>query len=165
MQRKRMLLVLILIILIALFLPRGSKEFRIRVVAASDSTEDQREKHAVVRVLKEEIGKFNRNDIINEVERNIDLLKGKVSEVLQGKEFEMVIAEVRFPAKEYDGKIISGGKYRTLLVVIGEGRGKNWWSILYPEYHGISFEDKEEIKVEFYFYEKFREIFSKIKGE
>ncbi|HHZ11813.1 MAG TPA: hypothetical protein GYA05_03755 [Acholeplasmataceae bacterium] len=165
MQRKRMLLVLILIILIALFLPRGSKEFRIRVVAASDSTEDQREKHAVVRVLKEEIGKFNRNDIINEVERNIDLLKGKVSEVLQGKEFEMVIAEVRFLAKEYDGKIISGGKYRTLLVVIGEGRGKNWWSILYPEYHGISFEDKEEIKFEFYFYEKFREIFSKIKGE
>ncbi|MGB4694861.1 MAG: hypothetical protein GX482_00195 [Acholeplasmataceae bacterium] len=160
-----MLMIVFLIILIALVLPRESKEFRIRVVAASDSPEDQREKYAVVRVLQEEIKKYNPNDIINEVQKNIDLMEAKITKVLKGREFLIRITKVKFPPKEHGGKVISGGRYRTLLVIIGEGKGKNWWSILYPEYHGISFEDREEISFEFYFYEKLRRIFSKSRGE
>lgn len=161
MKRKRLIVILMLIIFIIIIFPKESNEFRIRVVAASDSLEDQREKYAVVSVIRNEMKKYDQNDIINEVIKNIDLLETKISSVLNGRKFQISITKVKFPPKEYDGKVISGGRYRTLLVVIGPGEGKNWWSILYPEYHNISFEDREEIEFEFYFFEQIKKIFRK----
>jgi stage II sporulation protein R len=161
MKRKAFIIILI-IILIIFFFPQESKEFRIRVVAASDSVADQSEKHAVVRVIKEELKKYNQDDIINEINKNIDLLEAKIAKVLRERKFQISITKQNYPTKEWEGKVISGGRYKTLLVVIEKGEGKNWWSILYPAYHNISFEDGgADIEFEFYFFEKFRKIFSK----
>jgi hypothetical protein len=155
-------LILLIIFLVIVFLPQESNEFRIRVIAASDSIEDQRQKYLVVKVLQEEIRKYDENDIINEIKDNINLLEAKVYGVLQGRKFSMKISKVSFPTKKIDGEIISGGKYETLLIVIDSGEGKNWWSILYPKYHNISFEDLEsgEVEFEFYFFEKIKRLFS-----
>lgn len=161
-MKRKFPIIILIILLIIFFFPQESKEFRIRVVAASDSVADQKEKHTVVRVIKEELKKYKQDDIINEVIKNIDLLEAKISKVLKGRQFQISITKQNYPTKEWEGKVISGGKYKTLLVVIEKGEGKNWWSILYPAYHNISFEDNGgEIEFEFYFFEKLRKIFSK----
>lgn len=37
-----------------------------------------------------------------------------------------------FPDRRYGGTLVPAGRYRALRVVIGEGRGRNWWCVLYP---------------------------------
>ena len=41
----------------------------------------------------------------------------------------------------------------TLYIILGEGKGSNWWGTIYPEFLGISSE--EEIKYKSFFYELF----------
>ncbi|HIT32710.1 MAG TPA: stage II sporulation protein R [Candidatus Enterenecus stercoripullorum] len=37
-----------------------------------------------------------------------------------------------FPTKVYDGFSLPAGTYRALRIVIGEGRGQNWWCVVFP---------------------------------
>lgn len=37
-----------------------------------------------------------------------------------------------FPLKAYGNAVFPPGNYQALRVVIGEGEGKNWWCVLYP---------------------------------
>ena len=37
-----------------------------------------------------------------------------------------------FPDRHYDGTLVPAGDYRALRVVIGAGKGRNWWCVLYP---------------------------------
>ena len=56
---------------------------------------------------------------------------------------------------QLDGKLISGGDYLTLLVTIGKGLGNNYWTILYPEYFGYTFEEvySGEVEIRSYIYD------------
>ena len=37
-----------------------------------------------------------------------------------------------FPTRVYGGAVVPAGNYRALRVIIGEGKGHNWWCVLYP---------------------------------
>ena len=37
-----------------------------------------------------------------------------------------------FPDRVYDGVLVPAGDYRALRITIGDGKGKNWWCVLYP---------------------------------
>ena len=37
-----------------------------------------------------------------------------------------------FPTRDYDSFSLPAGNYRALRVVIGEGRGQNWWCVVFP---------------------------------
>ena len=37
-----------------------------------------------------------------------------------------------FPDRDYGGVRVPAGEYRALRVVIGAGKGHNWWCVLYP---------------------------------
>ena len=38
----------------------------------------------------------------------------------------------RFPTREYETFSLPAGVYRTLRVTIGEGKGHNWWCVVFP---------------------------------
>ena len=42
------------------------------------------------------------------------------------------LAVVDFPEKTYGNYTFPAGKYEALEVVIGEGKGQNWWCVMYP---------------------------------
>ena len=42
------------------------------------------------------------------------------------------IGPVDFPVKTYGAYSFPAGTYEALEVVIGEGAGKNWWCVMYP---------------------------------
>lgn len=44
----------------------------------------------------------------------------------------VTLADQWFPTKEYDGFSLPAGQYRALRVTIGEGRGRNWWCVVFP---------------------------------
>jgi len=64
-----------------------------------------------------------------------------------------------FPQKTYKGVTYEEGEYESLLVTLGEGKGDNWWCILFPPFCLIEAEESIE-KVEYSFF--FEELIDKI---
>ena len=45
---------------------------------------------------------------------------------------ELHIGTYDFPDREYGGKLYPAGRYQALRVILGEGKGKNWWCVMFP---------------------------------
>ena len=37
-----------------------------------------------------------------------------------------------FPTKEYENITLPSGNYDAVKIVLGEGKGQNWWCVMYP---------------------------------
>lgn len=141
------------------------KELRVRVIANSDSVFDQEIKYEVVSELIDTLdGLAIKDDKIEKtIANNMKQIDSKISKVLMengviNQGYKVEITKEKFPTKHLDNKVIPGGKYKTLVVRIGKAEGKNWWSLLYPEFFNCSYEDVNSGEVEFksYFWDKLK---------
>ncbi len=37
-----------------------------------------------------------------------------------------------FPDRQYGGELYPAGEYRAVRITLGEGKGRNWWCVVYP---------------------------------
>lgn len=51
------------------------------------------------------------------------------------------IGKKQYPEKEYEDVTYPEGEYLSLRVIIGDGKGKNWWCVLFPSIY-----DEEYVK-------------------
>ncbi len=153
MKKKIFIILLIFIIFIILFDSNDSTETRIRVIANSNSYVDQQVKMKIVRTLQ------NDNLEIND----LNIIKKRVEYIVRENNYNynvnVEIKTQKFPTKYYNERIIEGGKYKTLVITLGNGEGNNYWSILYPEYYGIGFEEVNSGNVQYkiWLFEKIKE--------
>jgi len=156
-MKKKGFLIIIILLFIWLVLPEKNENIRVRVIANSDEKIDQIYKNEVVKIMKSII---KCDDSYEDVENKMGVLEEELLEY--GKEKDLKISveftKTKFPTKSLNDKVIEGGIFDTVLITIGKGEGKNYWSLLYPEYYGITFEDveSENIEVKFYLYEKIK---------
>lgn len=56
------------------------------------------------------------------------------------------IGTVAFPRKTYGNYTFPAGEYQALHIVIGSGKGRNWWCVMYPNlcFHGAVYEVQDE---------------------
>ena len=115
---------------------------RLHVLAASDSTEDQNDKIAVRDAILSEYGDLFRGfsdragaeaaitpelrEKIGETARKTLAERGCVAPV------SVSLSEEDYPTRDYGDFSLPAGRYLSLRVVIGEGKGKNWWCVLFP---------------------------------
>lgn len=157
-MKKGIVLIIIILLLVFMFNNKNSEsdEIRVRVIANSNSYVDQSIKNDVVLIMKKVI---NADDSYDMVLDKLDQLRKMLNEYSEKNNIEILLEfkDTVFPAKSLNGKIIEGGVYKTLLITIGNGNGNNYWSLLYPEYYGITFEDidSENIIVRSFFYDLF----------
>lgn len=135
-MKKLIFIIIIIFIVLVMFTDTNdTTELRFRVIANSDSIVDQNLKMKVVRELQKE--KISPN--------NLDIIKRKTEYIILSNNYnykvDVSIKNQEFETKYYNNKIIEGGVYKTIVVTIGKGEGKNYWTILYPEYFNVSFED------------------------
>lgn len=114
---------------------------RFHVVANSDTTEDQLLKQ---RVRDEIIGFIeplikeceNVQETKELLEASLPVMKEIAEEVItaEGKEYSVYVAldKANFPTKAYGDIILPAGEYEACRIVIGEGKGENWWCVMYP---------------------------------
>ena len=127
-----------------LFLPGGeagiySSVIRLHVLAASDSQEDQRIKLAV-RDAVLAAGIFEAAESMEEASQSIEAATaaavGVANEVLEAEgapyRASCLWGTERYPTREYEGLRLPAGDYLSLRIVLGEGRGQNWWCVLFP---------------------------------
>lgn len=156
-MKRKVCLTILILLFIGLVFPKEDENIRVRVIANSNDSIDQYYKNEVVKIMKSVI---KCDDTYEDVLSKIDELDEKLEEYGDKKNLDIKIEfiKTKFPTKSLDDKIIEGGIYQTLLITIGKGEGNNYWSILYPEYYGFTFEDvdSENIEVKFYLWEKIK---------
>lgn len=159
---KMIIIILICVILFGVISENNEKErVRIRVVSNSNSYIDLYYKEEVKDLVCSVV---NADDTLKDIENKLVNMNSLVKEygMNHNLDIKVDLGITSFPPKELDGKIISGGKYQTLLITIGEGKGNNYWTLLYPEYFGITFEEiySGEIEIRSYFYDVIKKSIS-----
>jgi stage II sporulation protein R len=51
---------------------------------------------------------------------------------------EVTLQEEPFPARNYDTFSLPSGIYDSIRVTIGDGEGKNWWCVVFPDLCGAA---------------------------
>lgn len=115
---------------------------RLHVVGASDSEEDQavklRVRDAVLASLEEGLRDMTDPEAAYDyVARMLPRVERAANRALAAAGFsetvEVSLTEEAFPTREYDNFSLPAGVYKALRVVIGEGEGKNWWCVVFPQ--------------------------------
>lgn len=124
---------------------------RFHVIANSDSAADQALKlqvrDAVLQAMTPVLsGAEDLGEARARVDANLDLIAATAGKVVAQKGYSYPVAVFRgeydFPRKTYrisggeKGEVsdltLPAGKYEAVRVVIGSGRGANWWCVLFP---------------------------------
>lgn len=124
----------------------NTNDIRLRIIANSNSDNDQ--------IVKNNVKEYLKNYLKDKDINNLDLkkLESLLNENFQDR-IKVERKFVMYEAKSYNNKIVQSGKYDTILITIEEGLGKNFWTLLYPEYFNVSFEDDNEIEYRSYLYD------------
>ena len=155
---KKVILILIFILVI-FTIKFETKEIRIRILSNSNSLIDQENKQIVKRILINNFKEYQYDDINSFLKNNIEVIKEDLISNLPSNlnlNVKVEYLKTYFPSKSLNGEFVSSGYFKTLLITINEGKGNNWWSILYPEFFDIGYDDFGEIKVKSFFFEWFK---------
>ena len=160
MKKTLILLTLIIIILCSLkndkvIIPKES--IRFRVVANSNTKEDQYIKKEIVKDLQQEITslniipksvEINRNVIKKNIPRYQTIINNTFKRLNIDTNYTINYGMNYFPRKEYKDVIYEEGEYESLVVEIGDAKGDNFWCVLFPPLCLLEGEEenKESIK-------------------
>ena len=117
------------------------KTFRLHIIANSDSEYDQRIKYELRDRIADELGAVFGSCTTKEqtkalAQRNLPYIEQRADEFLQsrGCPYTAVceVCEDEFPTRVYADFTLPSGRYDALRVTLGEGKGRNWWCVLYP---------------------------------
>jgi len=114
---------------------------RLHVIANSDSRADQELKYQVRdRILTEAAALYQPGDDLQQVrksmEDNLTLLAQAGREVVEEQGYDYPVSakleRTWFPTKKYTDFALPAGNYTALRIVVGEGKGENWWCVAFP---------------------------------
>ena len=139
---------------------KGIREevLRLHVIANSDEDYDQELKLKVRdAVLKSGEAVFSGSEDILSVESEIadkkDVILYSAVETIRSLDYDydvkIELARSYFPTRTYDNLTLPAGYYKAVRVIIGEGKGKNWWCIMFPPLCLPSATKKDEIISDF----------------
>ena len=118
------------------------KMLRMHVIANSNSEEDQQLKlkvrDAVLSAGKEIFdGSVTSEDAKEKITPYIDYLETVALETIKNAGFDysvnITVENEYFNTRTYDNSVtLPAGNYNAVKVVIGEGKGQNWWCVMFP---------------------------------
>lgn len=119
----------------------ADKVLRFHVLANSDSENDQQLKLKV----RDEIGTYLQTKLedVSSLEETKAIIKQEQKEIVKRAEnivnkegysypVKVSLEQTDFPVKTYGNVSFPEGSYQALRVTIGEGKGHNWWCVMYP---------------------------------
>jgi len=157
MKQKKHLAVLYLIVIsigtmFSLYIPKSeaatgetviipNEAIRLRILANSNTEKDQEIKREIRNRVNAEITKWVEHltsieEARNTIQRNLPIIEQISRDVLN--EFDsndsvnVSFKKTKFPTKLYGKFLYPAGEYESILIEIGEGKGANWWCVLFP---------------------------------
>ena len=167
---------------------------RFHVIANSDSEKDQELKLKVKDGLVKEMAPYLSNassitDARDILYTNLNIVEELAQDIINQNGYDYPVkvnlGPKHFPLKVYGDYTFPSGVYEALSISIGQGKGKNWWCVMFPplcfvdETYCIVNEEAEEqlkyllteeeldllksnkdnIKIKFKLWEEFKELF------
>lgn len=118
-----------------------STSIRMRVIAQSNSDKDQNDKKIIKSALEEKIYEVtekakNYEEANGIIEDNIELIDNYIANVAKINNINVKLSSNYgynyFPEKEFKGLTYKSGNYKSYVVTLGDGKGDNWWCVLFP---------------------------------
>lgn len=132
-----------------------SEAIRFRVIANSNTKEDQELKIKVKENLEKELEKSLKNKRnINEsrlvLKRNIPEFQKNIENTLKEEnskqKYTINYGLNYFPEKEYKKVKYKEGSYESLVVTLGSGEGENFWCVLFPPLCKLENENNKKVE-------------------
>ena len=108
---------------------------RIRVIAGSNDVSDQ----ALKSTIKNEVTSilYKKLEGIYSYKKANSIIENAMPEIKNllnnyTTNYELTYGDNYFPEKDYKGIKYDVGYYRSLLIKLGEGKGNNFWCVLFP---------------------------------
>ncbi|EAZ83948.1 stage II sporulation protein R [Lysinibacillus sp. FSL M8-0216] len=122
-------------------------DFRIRVIANSNTAQDQYEKEQLVEELKPYFMQVVTAGVAgNEQTQTLkQQIETELSENYPQIDTQVVVGDNLFPPKRQGAVLYPQNVYHSIVVKIGDARGDNWWCSIFPS---ICEPEKEEVKAE-----------------
>ena len=119
---------------------------RLHVLANSDSEEDQTLKLAARDYILDDIAVLtkdcaNAKEAAEKIQSGLKDIENKAKDFInrQGYAYEVsaTLSKEIYPERIYtdssgEDYIFPSGSYQSLRIIIGEGKGQNWWCVLFP---------------------------------
>ena len=112
---------------------------RLHIIADSDSEEDQRVKLLVRDAVLEHISGYDagtKEQALFMIQSDKDAILSIARDVLlqngMDKNVSIEIGEESYPVRYYEDFSLPAGEYTSVRIIIGEGKGQNWWCVLFP---------------------------------
>ncbi|WHY00585.1 stage II sporulation protein R [Neobacillus sp. DY30] len=118
-----------------------AEAIRLRILANSDSAQDQEIKRKVRDAVNSQITVWVQDltsldkakTVINSKLPEVQAIAEKVvAEQGSTQNVKVEFGKVQFPTKLYGEFLYPAGEYQAILITLGEGTGANWWCVLYP---------------------------------
>lgn len=117
---------------------------RFHILANSDSREDQAVKLEVRsflldyihdRLLETADSKEAVTTWLSENKRSLETAANSfLTEKQAPYQARLDLERTWFPTRVYDGLVVPCGTYDAVRVILGDGKGHNWWCVLYPQF-------------------------------
>ncbi len=110
---------------------------RLHVIAASDEQAEQelklRVRDAVLEYLEPKLrGVESAAEAQEIIGADLEGIGRAAAAVSEGRRVTVSLGEERYPTREYAAFTLPAGRYESLRVILGEGRGHNWWCVVFP---------------------------------
>jgi len=167
-MKQAIIMILLTIGMIFIFQQTGDdtpmipqEAIRFRVLANSNSEEDQKMKELVRDDLQKELYETLKNTTnIQEAKQiileNMDTYDAIIKNTLKEHHYNMPYTidygNHYFPQKIYKGVPYQEGSYESILVTLGNGEGNNWWCVLFPPLCLLEAEETTTSEVEYKFF-------------
>lgn len=149
---------------------------RLHVISNSNTEADIKIKEAVRDVILEGVGDSitpdsDPSDILNGIPGFLETANSFLEKEGIGYRAKATIEKTEIPRKEYKGIVLPKGEYTAIRIMLGEGKGENWWCVAYPplcfteEVAGKLTEEGEELLKSRIDYKSYRVITSEVKYE
>lgn len=108
---------------------------RFRIIANSDSKEDQKLKMDIALKVEEKLYTLLKDTKgIGDARKIITENLYEIENIVKGftNNYNINYGNNYFPSKEYKGIKYDAGNYESLFITLGAASGKNWWCVLFP---------------------------------
>ena len=158
-MKKRIIVFLVFLSILSLgkhasnvLIPKDA--IRFRVIANSDTKEDQEIKKEISKTIQQDLypkllEKKDKEDAKEFLVNYQEEVSKKVEDVMKKNQVETTYkvdyGDHYFPKKIYKGVEYPEGNYESLVITLGNAKGKNWWCVLFPPLCLLEAEEEEEI--------------------
>lgn len=173
---KRFFIIFILFLILVIYIDKYDSNYyvipdesiRIRIIANSDSFDDQyikiKVKQLIEPVIEEDLSnssslKESRFIIKNNLDKYDSMISSYLVDNSYNDKFSINYGSNYFPEKEYKGVKYESGNYESLVIKLGSGMGDNWWCVMFPPICSLEVEENSDIEYKVFVKELFDKYF------